>query len=273
MYRKSGTGYVLVVTSTTHKVSTGRKGIDGKEIELDIAYDPRKHALNYADVFTIPFSLGHTPINQKHLGSPGYGPLRRPAMSDIPSSPDIYAIGGVYSYTFRDDIAPEVEVGDRVYFRKSVLNNAGNMMGKLKGEDGKDLFIYKVLYDMIICVVRAGKIIPIGGHVLLEPIYEDWQDIYKKTYYPLSGANGERVARPQKEWIKLKAEPGADNMRGKVAHIGTPLKGEPCDIEVGETVLFKRREALSFQEIEGGQYIVVTQDQVLANLLQDVKLN
>lgn len=274
MYSKSGTGFVLVITSATHKVNTGRKGINGQELILDVAFNPLDHALGYADVFQLPISLGHSPIAQKHLGSPGFGPLRRPPHSDEPSSTDIYAVGGVYKYSFTDDIAAEISLGDRIYFKKRILNNKHNLMGTLKGEDGKPAkYLYKVPYEAIFCAVRHGKIIPIGGHVLLKPIYEDWTDIYRKTYYEYAAANGQRVERPKKDWLQLKAEPEADNMRGIVAYVGTPLKGEVCDIEVGETVLFRKQPAkIEFKEIEGENYIVLGQDQILASLSGNVKL-
>lgn len=273
MYRKSGIGYVLVITSATHKVNTGRKGIDGKEIVVDVAFNPIEHVLNYAEVFQLPVGMDQIPIYQKHLGSPGYGPIRRPPLCEHSGSPDIYAIGGVYQYKFKDDIAQEVKVGDRIYFKKRTLNKPENALGQLKGPDGKtEKFIFKCPYENIYCAVREGKIIPIGSHVLLEPVYEDWADIYRKTYYDQVDHNGDRIERPQDQWIKLKVAPEASNLRGVIARVGTPLRGEPCDFKVGETVIFKQQTPLVYQRIEGKDYIVLTQDKILASLTQNIKV-
>lgn len=261
------------MTESTHKADTGRKGVDGKEIIIDIAFEPHQYALNYAEVHQIPVELGHMPITQRPIGAPGYGPIRRPVDSDIPSSTDLYAIGGVYQYKYVDDIVPEVQVGDLIYFRPRTLNQRKNCMGALKGEDGKiQKYIYKVPYENILCAVRDNKIIMIGGWVLLSPIYEDWKDLLIPTYYDFTDKEGNKMQRPKKEWIQKKVAPEYDTQRAVVEHIGKPLKGEWCDITAGETVIFKKQMKVFFQHIEGKKYIVLSQDQILAEVAPEVKV-
>jgi co-chaperonin GroES (HSP10) len=272
MYSKSGTGYVMVITPAMFNVDSGRIGVDGQPIIIDIVFDPMKYVLNYGEVFKLPVDMGGktSPISQKSVGVPGYGPIRRTTQEEI--SFDIYAIGGVYEYKFVSDIAPEVEAGDRIYFKKRTLNSPANQMGVLLDPKTKKpaKYIYKVPYENIFCAVKKdGRIVPIGGWVLLSPIWEDWEDTYRKTYYDFKDKHGEPMPRPKNEWIKLKHAPETDNQRAKVAHIGTPLKGEVCDIEAGMTVVFRKMQKVFLHKIEKEDYIVLSQEQILGQLLDD----
>jgi co-chaperonin GroES (HSP10) len=266
-YSRAGTGYVLVITDAMYKVESGAKGVDGKPIIIDIIFNPIEYVLNNAVVHQLPVELGNSPISQRPVGSPGYGPLRRTEQEDV--SFDLYAIGGVYQYKYVSDIAPEVEIGDKIYFKKRTLNSIQNQMGILKDETGKpQKYIYKVPYENIFCAVKKdGRIVPIGSWTLVTPIMEDWTDAFRKTYYPYKDKFGGAIERPQKEWIKLKAAPEHDNQRGVVAHIGTPLKGEPCDIKQGMMVLFRKMQKVFLHKIEGKDYIVLSQDQIIAQIL------
>lgn len=272
MYRRAGNGYVLVITSSTHKTGTGKFGVNGQEIIVDVDFDPLTHAINHAEVFQLPFSVGHMPIRNLAVGSPGYGPISRPGSAEDANSMDIYAIGGVYNYRFTSDIHTDVEVGDKVYFKKRTLNSPMNQMGAFKQNGKVQKYLYKVPYENIYCVLRGTEMIMIGGWVLLEPIFEDWDDILRPTYYDYKDAHGQPIERPKRQWIKIKAAPQADNMRARVAYIGKPLKGDPCDIEVGEVVLFKRLKTTDFQVIEGKNYIVLHQHQIMASVTEDCKI-
>jgi co-chaperonin GroES (HSP10) len=277
MYRRSGTGYVLVACNATHSADSGKKGLNGLPIMIDIIFDPIQYVFNHANVINTPVDMGGktSPISQKSVGHPGYGPLRKPAASDDHPSFDLYAIGGVYNYKFVSDIHPEVEIGDKIYFKKRTLNSPKNQMGILKDASGKPVkYIYKVPYENIFCTVKKdGTIIPIGGWTLLRPITQDWVDIFKKTYYPYTDKLGGKIERPQSEWIKLKAAPECENQRAVVAHIGKPLKGDVCDIEEGMTVVFRKMQKVFLHKIEGVDYIVLAQDQILCQLIDNVKVS
>ncbi len=273
MYSRSGQGAVLVVTDAVYKADTGRKGIDGKEIIIDIAYHPMRYAMNFAEAYQLPFAMGSAPIAQVPIGMPGYGPVNIPRDASEYPSTDLYAIGGVYKYKYVSDISPDVEVGDRIYFKPRTLNNAKNYMGALLNEKGKPAkYIYQVPYENIFCRVHFGKIQMIGGWVLLEPIYEDWNDILVPTYFPLNQTLGRKVERPKSQWIQKKVSPDVDNQRGIIAHIGKPLKGETCDLYEGMRVVFRKQEKVFFQHIEGKKYIVISQDMILGELLADIKV-
>lgn len=112
----------------------------------------------------------------------------------------------------------------------------------------------------------------IGGWVLLEPLMEDWEDVVVKTYYDYVDNLGQKIERPKSEWIYKKVAPETENQRAVVAHISKPLKGDPCDIEVGHRVFFRKQKKTFFQQVEGKKYIVLTQDHLLCQLVADVKV-
>lgn len=273
MYSRSGVGYILVITDSVYKAETDRKGIDGQPIIIDIAFNPMRYALNFATAYQLPIELGNTIFLQAPSGPPGYGPINMPRGYDGSPSTDIYAIGGVYKYKYVSDIQADVQIGDKIYFKPRTLNNKANFMGMLKDDKGKpSKYIYKVPYENIFCTVRDNQITMIGGWVLLDPIYEDWEDTYQKTYYPYKDKRGNPIERPKKEWIVKKIAPEHDMQRANVAHIGPPLKGEFCDIDQGQRVIFRKQQTTFFQMVEGKKYIVTTQDQILGELLQDLKV-
>lgn len=272
MYKKIGSGYVMVETPNTHIVESGVKGVNGKEIVFDLLFDPIAHVRTSATVINVPFDMPNTPIAQVSVGSPGYGPLRRTEQDEF--SFDLYAVGGVYNYKFVSDIHPDVEVGDKIYFKKRTLNSPMNRLGVLKTPDGQIAkYLYKVPYENIFCAVKKnGTIIPIGGWTLLIPHYGDWIEKQVPVYSNMVDKFGARIPLPKSKWRTVKIAPEAESMRGHVASIGTPLKGDPCDIKAGMSVLFRRQQKVFLHKIEGNDYIVLPQDQILAQLKKDVKV-
>lgn len=273
MFKKSGNGYVLVICDAVYNVNTGRKGLNGAEIIVDVAYDPQKYAFNHATVYKLPVSMGHAIIAQIPSGVPGYGPINRPPESEIPYSTDLYKVGGVNKYKYSSDIEPDVREGDNIYFKQRTLSNIANFMGMLKDESGKPKkYIYKVPYENIFCYIRDEKIGMIGSWVLVEPIMEDYEEIMEPTFYPYTDTLGKKIPRPKSEWIQKKIAPEHDNLRGVVVHIGKPLKGDHCDIRNGMMVVFKKQATTFFQVIENKKYIVMSQDNILCELIENVKV-
>lgn len=268
MYRKSGIGHVLVIAQATHKAGTGKKGVDGKEIIMDISWHPMKYALNYATVYQVPLEMGDRIIGQDPAGHPPYGAYR--AYPDSEVSGDLYAIGGgMHSFHRVSDIEPIVQVGDKIYIKPRTLNNARNYLGTLKGKDGKpEYFIYKVPYENIFCRIEpeTKKIQVVGNWALIQPIYEDWDDILIPTYYPYTDKKGNKIPRPKDQWIQKKKFPEHDIQRGVLAHVARSWRGKPFDIKPGVLVAFKAQVRPFFQTIEGVQYMVMYQDTILGRL-------
>jgi co-chaperonin GroES (HSP10) len=149
-------------------------------------------------------------------------------------------------------ILPELQVGDKVYFHYNALDEDA----LIPDSDG----IFTVLYDMIFCCVRDGKIIPIQGKVLLQAVPED--DVQE---IEVNGQN-----------IKVKMSPSGlvtqlnvvDSLhtdgtlhrsysKGRVTHIGKPLIGETePDVKVGEIVYYALNADFE-NEIEGQTYFVM----------------
>lgn len=263
-YKKGGVGHVLVKTDKTHEDATGKAGLNGKEIISDTMFTPEKRARTYGTVIQLPVAMGSIPISQISKGYPGYGPIRMADQFDAAPGAALYSKSMNSNFKFMSDISPDVRVGDKIYFKWRVLNNPNNLIAVSKGEGAKS-FIYRVSYDQIFCVVRPEGIWMIGGHILIDPLMETWQDEYMKTYYDLKDAFGMPIEKPKDQWIKVKITPQHVDRRGVVAAIGTPLKGTSLSVSIGESIMYKPR-IKNLIEIEGKKYIVLRQDQILCGV-------
>lgn len=70
-------------------------------------------------------------------------------------------------FLMEEDFHYNVQSGDRLYVNYGVLMDLNNCIE----HDGQDYWM--VDYYMALAVVRDGKIIPVGNHVLIEPIEEE----------------------------------------------------------------------------------------------------
>lgn len=258
-YKRGGVGFIIVKLDNVFKTSTGIVGLDGKELVIgDPEFQKEKRAQIYGEVIMTPISLGKKPMGQKKSGLPKYGAIRLPE-ADIDQIHDAVYSKPKLEYQWVHDIAPEVEVGDRVYFNWNQVFDQRNMIAKANG--GKS-FIFKISYDTVYCVIRAGQVIPIGGNVLIDPVWESFESILRPTYYPFKDATGQPAVRPKKEWIQVKTAPKHIDREGVIKHIGTPLKGDKCQLKVGMKVLYKPN-LQNLLDIEGGKYFILRQDQIL----------
>lgn len=66
-----------------------------------------------------------------------------------------------------DDFVFNVEVGDRIYLNYGVILDESNMIE----HEGKEYWL--VDYFMALALVRDGKIIPVGEHILIQPMEEE----------------------------------------------------------------------------------------------------
>lgn len=258
-YKRGGIGFVIAKLDTVFKTSSGVLGLTGKEIiNGDPEYQKERRAQIFGEVMMIPVSLGKKPLYQVPIGIPKYGAIRLPE-ADIDVIHDaVYARAG-NGFKWFSDMAPEVQVGDRVYFSWTNVHDQRNMIAK--SPDGKS-FIFKIAYDTIYCVVREGKIIPIGGHVLIDPVWESFESILRPTYYDFKDKFGKPIAKPKSEWIQVKSAPKHVDREGVVAHIGTPLKGDTCVLKPGMKVLYKPK-LQNLLDVEGNKYFIVRQNQIL----------
>lgn len=259
-YSRGGVGHILVKLDTVYKTATGIKGLNGQELVLgDPDYAKERHANTSGVVIQVPVSYGKHPIGSERVGFPAYGPSRFPNDTDVEIK-DVFYARPRNKVKFRNDISPEIQVGDVVYFQWNAVFDKRNLIAQSKD---KKSFIFKVPVDIVYCCVREGKIIPIGGHVLIDPIMESWESIYKPTYFPfIDHKTGKQAVRPKKDWIQIRTAPKQIDRQGIIKHIGTPLKGDRCALEVGMKVLYKPN-LKNLLDVEGEKYFIMRQNQIL----------
>jgi co-chaperonin GroES (HSP10) len=264
-FSKGGVGYVLIKLDNIFEDASEVKGLDERPILVDNTFDKARRVKIYGTVIQTPVSMGNYPIQQISAGFPGYGAIRIYKDHDMDDAhPALYRIGGVNKYKFMHDIVPEVEVGDKIYFKWRILYSANNIIAKAGGTDPE--MIVKVPYDHIFCTVRAGQIIPIGGNVLIDPEFETMDDILQPTYYPTVDKTGKKMQRPKEEWIKIKQFPEDKDRQGTIKFVGTPLKGDRQFLAPGMKVIYKNR-LRNLASIEGGKYVVLPQSKILAKVI------
>jgi co-chaperonin GroES (HSP10) len=148
------------------------------------------------------------------------------------------------------DFIQEVQEGDKIYFHFNTItdHNLVQYLGKK---------IYKLAYQNAICVVRdipftdsnvdkVSQIIPISGHVLIEPKWEDGvTDLGdgKRGKVSASGLISELHDKPK-------------HLEGIVKFVCSPMQGDNIDVEVGDTILYAPHSDWEV-EIEGVTYYVM----------------
>ena len=146
-------------------------------------------------------------------------------------------------------IDDEILIGDRVYFHYLVADEENIL------EEGGEKYLRVPVYK-IFCLVRAGKIIPYGGHVLAKPVYsDDIQDV---------DVDGKKVmAKVTKSGLVTEVNVGYIKNSSEVFHIGKPLKGEPeLGVEPGDIVVMDKHSHNEY-EIEGETYHIYEQRDLL----------
>lgn len=253
--------YVFVeVEGTLFNEDSGRKGINGNII-IDPSYDPQVHVKISGKAIALPEMLSKHTISQETKGMPSYE-MARP-----------------FKYKRREDIAPEVEIGDIVYFHfNTLLSDNKNW---LYSTDTTQVF--KVAYENIICSVRdfhadgqdLKEVVMIGGYCLIEPDLESWEETLIPTPQLLDGKpmldkNGNKVLKPKDQWLIAKLKPEARYLSGYVINMGTPLKGEKPKFKRGDRILY-RVDADWKQTIEGTSYFTIRQRHIMAHEVLDKK--
>lgn len=258
-YRRGGINNVLIKMDSVYKMGTGITGLDGKELVLgDPDYDKQRNANTSGTVILTPVALSKKPLYGISPGIPGYGAIRLPDADIEAPSEAIYARPR-NRYKAINDIIPEVQVGDKIYVPWTAIHDKRNLVADTPD---KKSFIFRVPYELIYCVVREGKVIPIGAHVLVDPLFEEMESILRPTYYQFNGPDGRPAVRPKSEWVQTKVITRHQDRTGVIAHIGLPLKGERCALEVGMKVLYKPK-LQNLLDIEGKKYFILRQNQIL----------
>jgi co-chaperonin GroES (HSP10) len=146
-------------------------------------------------------------------------------------------------------IIPDVRVGDKVYFHYNALKE-DNMLPDYQG-------LWVIDYDFIFCTVRDGQINMIGGRILAEPLFDD--DIVE-----IEVDGFKQKAKLTQSGLVKELNPSHSLKKAKLASIGKPLIGEPAiPIQVGDVFYYIKNGDFR-NEIEGKDYFVMYQEDVLA---------
>lgn len=130
------------------------------------------------------------------------------------------------------DFHYNVKDGDRLYLNYGVVNDPSNLIE----HDGKEYWM--VDYFMALAVVRDGNIIPVGEHILIEPIEEE--------------VSNDHIIIPEMS-------------RKKIVNRGKVFASNDESIPVGSTVMFEE-QGMFENEIEGRKLFVMFNSNILGIL-------
>ena len=243
--------YIIISTPVMFDSMVKYKGVDGKQLVFDPGFQPWLHVRTYGEIVSVPAHLSAVPMPlQEPIGTPSYhekAPIKFKHMRDI---------------------EPDAKIGDKAYFHFNTIS-----MQNLVREEGKHpdkTFYFKVRYDQVICVIRDSRIIPISSYVLVEPDYETMDDILIPVYSSLKDKDGKPIPMPKEKWIQSKVAPDYKDLRGTVRHVGPALKGDTCEIERGDKILF-RKNADWMITVEGQKFFAIRQRHILGKFVEDEK--
>lgn len=261
-YSKGGSGYCLIKVDNLYRVD---EKINGQAIVIDNSFRPEHRVRTWGKIIQLPFIMGNTPIIQKSNGYPGYGAIRMAEGEMSAPAESFYTPGSVNQYKMMSDIVQDLAIDDLIYFKWRVIYSLKNRIAEEVGKDKKKSWIYKVPYDHIFCKVKDDKITMVGSFVLIDPIFETWDEILRPTYTQFKDKHGNWIPKPKSEWLQVKVAPSKLDKTGIVAHVGAPLRGETCELKPGQKVLF-RPNLKNLVTIEGRKYFVMLQDHVTCTI-------
>jgi len=191
--------HVMVRLDKDH---TSIKFKDGSDFYIDTSYEPDKHRSVIGEVVGLPSKLQYT-------GKPNIGMPWKTSM--------------------------EVKIGDTVILYYLAVANCFRPESPKAIVDGEDRSIF-ITYQNIYAVVRDGKVIPVNGYCLVEPIEDPVWASLKKRMTDV----GLVPFREEKKSMK-------DVVYGKVKYTGIPNEDyvdghsdNGVDVKPGDIIVMKR---------------------------------
>jgi len=205
----------------------------GIKLFIDTSFEPEKHIVRVGEVVALP----------KRIITSGTG---------LPWETEI-----------------ELMIGDRVVMYFLAVQNCLAPEKKNYARDGDNVWIF-IKYHNIYAAIRDGKIIPINGYILVEPM-EDPEWIRQK----------EQAARADLELPDLRKPSNTDVVYGRIAYIGKPNKSyidsiykadKYYDLKEGDEIVMKKIRDIPVEyeyhaKIDGGRKLYRAQrHDILAKL-------
>lgn len=157
------------------------------------------------------------------------------------------------------EITPIAQVGDEVYFR-FIANDDGDHLVYKDISDTSEEYMIAVQYSWAFAVVRSGRIIPMSGWILGEPVIEGMGDEIE-----IEGENG----KPKK--VKVKYFEGTNiiqEMHEKqakdrcVVRYISEFKDHATSLQVGDLVLGNESHLPFENEINGEKFYCFREEYV-----------
>ena len=158
---------------------------------------------------------------------------------------------------YGQQIEPEVQVGDTVYFHYLSVHNEDNC---IYGN------FYRIPYQWVFCTVRNNDIKAIGGWNFLEQVVEeqfDKENIDGKTIEVVRSSSGLITSVTKKKSTKYAI----------LKYKGTALRGqEELKASIGDKVILNRHSNFK-NTIEGKEYYTVKSEDILCRVMTDFVTN
>lgn len=235
-----------VIVKMVKTINDEYKLKNGKIIYLDTYYDPAKNDANQikrnliicAEAIEVPEKLAG-----KHRRDAW--PVRSAAHVRVHRD-----VVRFYKFDDRlmDSIVPEVEKGDLIYFNWTTINDT-NLFTL-----DEDEAYYRVPYPDIICTVKKGKIIPIGGNLLIKPYYGEgeFRQIGNLSQFGYKNDRGLfTLVKPMQGF-------------GEIVHAGKPLIGDVDEYRVGDIVKYTEKMGYALK-VEEEDYINIRYWDIVAS--------
>lgn len=258
-------GVLVKVPNTTLDVASEVTDKDGNKITIfrDTSYRPNHWARINGTVISQPISLNKTPVYAVYQGHPrprrGYDSMQiARQLRDLPEQFH-YRIKDKYAcYPTREDTvySNEAEInlqkGDEIWFHFHSL--AGKNWRSY--DPIQKMHVFRINYMDIFCAVRDGEIIPLNGHVLVKPGFEEG--------YEEGDFDGQK--RSFKKQGEIVTEIGVQKKRntGVLSKIGSPVGyNTRYSLKEGDEVKFTLDSKFE-NEILGETYYVMQQWDIFA---------
>ena len=216
--KKTLNNHVVVKLDPENKFIKLKSGI---ELLVDTSFEPEKHVVRIGTVEKAPDKLIY-----KH-GNTGF-----PWKTTM-----------------------ELQEGDKVIMYFLAIQNCLRQEKKCYHKEGDDVWIY-IKYHNIYAVIRDGKIIPVNGYLLVEPV-EDPAWVKKVAQYMCLNIELPDLRKPSL----------TDVTYGKISYAGIPNEqyaddtyktDELVDVKVGDTIVLKRIRDIPVEyeyhaKIDGGK--------------------